>query len=207
MDNNRELSHIRRKLTFHAPWILLVLLSALGGWGIFMAEKYQPYKPQEAKEARTISDADKLLYSLVGGDYREVRMLLEAGVDPDSDYELEPINDPSDSKPSANFSLVCFAITRTVWGEPSEDSEAEGLRILLEAGADPNKIGPEGMTPLQHAVVVRSMPAVKLLLEYGADPNIPDRSGRTALEWAEGLADWIHYTEALKIIEGFTERR
>jgi hypothetical protein len=44
------------------------------------------------------------------------------------------------------------------------------LRLLLDAGADPNTLWPGGWTPLVRAAFAGSHGAVALLLDRGADP-------------------------------------
>jgi ankyrin len=59
------------------------------------------------------------------------------------------------------------------------------VRLLLNAGANPNETADDGMSVLVLAAV-RGFPAVAtLLLEKGADPNA-DGAGFTALHWAAG---------------------
>lgn len=65
--------------------------------------------------------------------------------------------------------------------------EREIVRLLLEAGADPNLESgaeDEGM-PLCAAASWGRTEIVRLLLQHGADPSAPDRGPMTALAWAE----------------------
>jgi ankyrin repeat protein len=69
------------------------------------------------------------------------------------------------------------------------DGKAEIVRMLLEAGADPNKesAGESDGTPLCAAASWGYAEVVRLLLQYGADPNRierPDEFPMTALAWA-----------------------
>ena len=47
----------------------------------------------------------------------------------------------------------------------------EMLQMLLDAGADPNRSGPRGQTPLALAVIHRQDETIDLLLEAGANPD------------------------------------
>jgi hypothetical protein len=47
----------------------------------------------------------------------------------------------------------------------------EMLRLLLDAGADPNRVGPQSQSPLAFAVMHRHDEAIEVLLAAGADPN------------------------------------
>src|SRR5215213_4342440 len=55
------------------------------------------------------------------------------------------------------------------------------VRMLLEHGADPDRVNDRGQTALGAAVFRRSRESVTLLLEHGADP---DAGGRPAKEIA-----------------------
>jgi ankyrin repeat protein len=62
------------------------------------------------------------------------------------------------------------------------------VRVLLERGADPDRINDRGQTALGAAVFRRSEQSVRLLLDHGADPHA---GGRSAAQIAEffGLED------------------
>ena len=63
------------------------------------------------------------------------------------------------------------------------------IRLLLDAGADPSRVGWEShLTPLAEAVLGGQVNSAKLLLQRGADPNAPGDSGSTAIE--SGLGNW-----------------
>jgi uncharacterized protein len=57
----------------------------------------------------------------------------------------------------------------------------ETVRMLLEHGADPDRVNDRGQTALGAAVFRRSTESVTLLLDHGADP---DAGGRSAKEIA-----------------------
>ena len=54
----------------------------------------------------------------------------------------------------------------------------ESVKVLLEAGADPNICGIEEDTPLMAATRQSNYDLMKLLIEYGADPNYLQRNNR-----------------------------
>ena len=65
----------------------------------------------------------------------------------------------------------------------------QGVNLLLDYNADPNKQNNDGETPLLDAMHGDGMDAdrllvVKALLEHGADVDLEDRDGRTALDVA-----------------------
>lgn len=66
----------------------------------------------------------------------------------------------------------------------------EVVRLLLDAGEDPNRFNPDGMhahaTPLHHAALSGREEVVRLLLEHGARLDIKDTIWQaTPLGWAE----------------------
>lgn len=93
-----------------------------------------------------------------------VRLLLEAGSPADSDDDRHGIT------PLMHVSQY--------------GGDAELIRLLLAAGADPDRTDGSNETAL-HRAAWRDGPAVALLLEAGADPNVAARIlGRTALHVA-----------------------
>lgn len=63
-------------------------------------------------------------------------------------------------------------------------AEHEIVRLLLEAGADPNAKSLEGGTPLHSAAFTGDLETAELLLAYGADPNATDAKSLTPLDIA-----------------------
>jgi ankyrin repeat protein len=79
--------------------------------------------------------------------------------------------------------------------------ELEIVRMLLEAGADPNKesAGHTDGTPLCAAASWGRTEVVRLLLWHGADPNLIERTGEvpmTALAWARRN----HHAETVRLL-------
>lgn len=77
------------------------------------------------------------------------------------------------------------------WGSftTSDKPRPQCLKLLLDAGADPNAIdrrpGPgEGSSLLSYAVRSRNVEAVQMLLEAGADPSRKDKLGHTIADEA-----------------------
>ena len=83
------------------------------------------------------------------------------------------------------------------------------VKILLNAGADPNKADNWGESPLHSAAFFGKTNAVKLLLYQGANPNQVNRCGRTALTYAldcHAHGNYLVTTELIKLlIEGGTQ--
>src|SRR5215831_853724 len=79
--------------------------------------------------------------------------------------------------------------------------EAEIVRILLDAGADPNResAGESEGTPLCAAASWGHAEVVRLMLQYGADPNRIERTDEvamTALAWARRN----HHDEVVRLL-------
>lgn len=67
----------------------------------------------------------------------------------------------------------------------------EAASVLLEAGADPNRLSsnPIGASPLHSALSGGYIEVAHLLVEHGADPNMGSLSGWTPLHYAADLGD------------------
>jgi ankyrin repeat protein len=70
-------------------------------------------------------------------------------------------------------------------------SHAGVVRVLLEAGADPNNRQRHGYTPLHSAAANGDLASVELLLDAGADPAAANDAGQTALALAEQQDDLV----------------
>jgi hypothetical protein len=73
----------------------------------------------------------------------------------------------------------------------SQIGRIEIVRLLLEAGEDPNRFNPVGghshTTPLHQAALIGNGELVRLLIGYGANPNTRD------LMWRGTAADWARH--------------
>ncbi|HEY3218100.1 MAG TPA: ankyrin repeat domain-containing protein [Candidatus Limnocylindria bacterium] len=58
------------------------------------------------------------------------------------------------------------------------------VRMLLDAGADPNAPSATAFTPLHTAAFTGNIPVVQMLLAAGGDPHVPDNKGQTPLDVA-----------------------
>ncbi len=63
------------------------------------------------------------------------------------------------------------------------------IRLLVSLGAQLNRIGTNGSTPLQQAITRNNRVLVKHLIAEGADVNQTDSSGRSPLAAAEGVGN------------------
>lgn len=69
--------------------------------------------------------------------------------------------------------------------EQSNRNPADAVRVLLEAGADPDAVTPDGAAALHEAVRRGKLEIVRLLADAGATLDLPDGDGLTPLELAE----------------------
>ena len=81
--------------------------------------------------------------------------------------------------------LPDYAVASDALFEAVKNDDAAQVRLLLEAGTDPNSINKKLYTPLHLA---KSPEVVALLLKAGANPNSRDDFGRTPLDWANDPA-------------------
>ena len=66
----------------------------------------------------------------------------------------------------------------------ARSGDLSAVKMLLEAGADPNARGRRGATPLHEAAYNDNLAVVEALLAAGADPNAGERGGATPLHEA-----------------------
>ena len=128
-----------------------------------------------------------------------VRILLERGAAPD-DRDLYLAGFAGDSQQTLRLLLEhtgdVAATARSALAAPISSGDIDGVRLLLEAGADPNRYADdagEPPAPVTYAAVRAGSPAdlVDLLLARGADPAAPGPDGRSpyALAVSQGRTD------------------
>jgi len=120
------------------------------------------------------------LFAAIDGDQLPVvRMLLEAGADPQIKGEGD-WNQPA----------IFLALAR---------ASDEIIQELLTSGIDINEFCDEMLTPLMVAIMSRDIETIQMLLEHGADVNLQDGDGHTALYFVnireEGLGCFGNVTE------------
>ena len=75
------------------------------------------------------------------------------------------------------------------WREPGSREPIEALRLMLEAGADPNAATPGGEAPIHRAADELDLEMVQLLADVGADLMVRNSDSLTALEEIEASFD------------------
>ena len=129
------------------------------------------------------------------------RLLLERGADPNDEetayhvietYDNTVLKILLESGKLNEQSLSTALLRKCDW------HDLEGLRLVLERGADPNRMTEWGLTALHQSVRRDNiLPMIELLLDYGADPAIPNREGKSAIWIAvrRGRADALDLFE------------
>jgi ankyrin repeat protein len=113
------------------------------------------------------------------------RLLLECGADPNDEETPYHVAETRDNKVLEillasgklnDRSMSTLLIRKCDWHDP------DGLRLVLEHGADPNAITVWGVGPLHQAVRRdNSIGMIECLLDHGADPSLPNRDGKTPI--------------------------
>ena len=114
------------------------------------------------------------------------RLLLERGAVP-GDHDLYLAGFADDNHECLRLLLFHAAdvaqLARMALAAPISLNDAEGVHLLLEAGADPNRYAYDAdpLSPVIYAAIRSGCSAelTGLLLDYGADPHIPGPDGRS----------------------------
>ncbi len=140
---------------------------------------------------------ESALYGAAGIAHHEglTRLLLDYGADPNDEetpyhaaegYDLAAFNVLLNSGKLNATSLTTLLLRKGDW------HDTEGIRLLLEHGADPNTMTRWGATALHHVVKRDNrLQNITLLLDHGANPSLKDPHGRsaTAIAAHRGRAD------------------
>ena len=142
----------------------------------------------------------QLIAALVDGDYKKALDLVNAGADPNTPFKSPPApsirqqwnyllhRSPQTVNDSASaLAIVCGAM----WSESDNASDLIAWRhrpdspklveVMLRYGADVNRKGENGFTPLHWAVVANHPHTVSVLLDHKANLDAKEASGKTPL--------------------------
>jgi ankyrin repeat protein len=135
-----------------------------------------------------------LEYAIYHSPLPMIRALVESGAD---------LNPPDGMHAGFPPLLATLSKLQSASGSPARPDALEVLRLLLDAGADPNQRGLNDWTALHMAVAERSLDAVRILLDAGADPTLRTRIDdcESPLEGARqaGLTDITLLLEAHEV--------
>jgi ankyrin repeat protein len=129
------------------------------------------------------------------------RLLLERGADPNDEetaYHVIETHDNTVLKILLESGKLNERSLSTALLRKCDWHDLDGLRLVLERGADPNWMTLWGLTALHQSVRRDNRLAmIELLLDYGADPAIPNREARSAIWIAvrRGRADALDLFE------------
>lgn len=140
---------------------------------------------------------ESAIYGAAGIAHHEglTRLLLEYGADPNDEetpyhgaegYDLGAMRALLESGRLNETSLTTLLLRKGDW------HDFEGLRLVLEYGADPNLMTRWGASALHHALKRdNAIKNVTLLLDHGANPALKEREGRssTAIAAQRGRSD------------------
>ena len=100
-----------------------------------------------------------------------------------------PLFRAAESGQKETVKLLIGAETENTMVLAAKGGNISVVRMLLDAGADPNMKNSKGCTPLFMSASEGHLGITKLLLQRGAQPNIANRSGFTPLHQAACYGD------------------
>lgn len=122
------------------------------------------------------------------GRAKAVRCLLESGAEIDAQDHGQLVDiwvfASEDSERGFEYSSPGSELTALMIAAAA--GEIDVVKILLDAGADPDTRAESRKTALIFALQNQDLECAGLLIKAGADLDLPDRSGRTARSIAEG---------------------
>jgi ankyrin repeat protein len=150
-------------------------------------------------KARDARGNSPLMYAAALGSLESMRLLLDAGADPNvsNDFAAIPLmwcaGDAAKVRlllsKSANVDARSKLGRTPLLIAAAHDGATEAARLLIEKGADVNARDESGMSVLEQAATSNHIELVRLLLAKGAAVNTADGGGYTPLLQAAGNGD------------------
>ena len=144
--------------------------------------------------ADEISAADKRLIKKDADKANWVTDLINAAAEHDTGRVSKIVNsanfDPSMTMSSSQGNEANTPLLTLVYAASAvagNDKSGQVLRIVLNAGANPNQSDAYGNTTLHMAVGFKHHAPLHLLLDHGADPNIRNHAGLSPLDLARTM--------------------
>jgi ankyrin repeat protein len=141
----------------------LGILEAAAAGRVDRVEELLAADPEAIRERTPEGFTTLGLAAFLGGP-QAVKVLLEHGADADDDADNP------------------FGVRPVHAASAAHDHET--MRLLLEAGADPNQRQRGGFVPLHEAAHTDDVEMARLLLDHGADPSLTADDGRDARRMA-----------------------
>jgi len=138
------------------------------------AQEKTPAAPPPAPTAKDKAAATAALFRAI--EYKNVekmRLAINQGAD------LEGKNKDAIWLKGDIQSLGCTPLYVAAGVPADRDIRNDSIRLLLEAGANPNTRAPNGQIPLHFAAYQGGISSVDLLVSAGSDVNTADKKGRT----------------------------
>jgi ankyrin repeat protein len=169
--------------------------------------------------AQGFASSEALIAAIVAGDLSRVQKLLEEGASPDSRngngipalalaagmrnaaIVKALLSKGADVHATTNNAAAKMIEVPVVWQAAGWGS-AETLRLILQAGANPNVHDGEGITPLMIAALLGNTETIPVLIEAKADLKARDLKEQTALM---GAANSGHYEAARLLLDAGAE--
>lgn len=156
--------------------------------------------------ARVALQAD-LVYWAGKGDRDRIAQLLAQGADPNTPYEMTPLEAAAVRGHAKALRLLLASGARAQ--SPSSAlhyaaaaDDAESIRLLISSGADVNARDASHLTAMMHAADVGAVLAVRVLIAMGADLSCRDTEGATALDrvTAEARRAWPYVSSESLVV-------
>ena len=130
--------------------------------------------------------ATPILFAAAIGDMDVIKLLLDAGADPNiAGFESKRVI--ASSGPGMTPLMAAAGVGRergVRWTE--KNNFVEAVKLLVKLGGDVNQIGPGGRTAIHGASYAGDTEMIQLLASLGADLNTKDWYGQTAISIASG---------------------